>query len=214
MVAQVELWLEQHAGIAIQWDCRGACLVPNKARLAAFRSIADKHMMGILPYHKPVPTNSNFICHVSWENAFHVWMQDTKLVNFGWPNTPIFFAEVGDWGRLTANGRLGALFGAWRSLDPRVRDALGGILGTSQEPDALFLTFLLIGSETTANWHSVIWETCHSAAANALPLVKPSWLRRLARARPVPDRVGRTAVMNAGGFSAHVVAERAPRCAR
>lgn len=39
MVAQVELWLDQHAGIAIQWDCRGACLVPNKARLAAFRSI-------------------------------------------------------------------------------------------------------------------------------------------------------------------------------
>lgn len=39
-------------------------------------------MMGILPYHKPIPTNKNFICHVSQENAFHVWMQDTKLVNF------------------------------------------------------------------------------------------------------------------------------------
>ena len=33
MVAQVELWLDQHTGIAIQWDCRGACLVPNEARL-------------------------------------------------------------------------------------------------------------------------------------------------------------------------------------
>ena len=36
------------------------------------RSIADAHMMRILPYHKPIPTNKNFICHVSQENAFHV----------------------------------------------------------------------------------------------------------------------------------------------
>ena len=50
---------------------RGACLVPNKARLAGFRSMADAHMRSIMPCHRPIPNNKNCICHVSQEATFY-----------------------------------------------------------------------------------------------------------------------------------------------
>ena len=57
--------------IKIRWDHRGACLVPNKARLAGFRSMADAHMRSIMPCHRPIPNNKNCICHVSQEATFY-----------------------------------------------------------------------------------------------------------------------------------------------